>query len=291
VLTPALGRELVLTKDLLAEGVHYLADDPPDTVAAKLFAVNLSDLAAMGARPVGALLGLGMGPRCDRAWLEPFTAGLRAAAGRFACPLLGGDTIGGLERTVLSLTALGDVPPGAALSRGGGRPGDELWVSGAIGDAALGLALLRGGVALPDPAHAERVVAAYRTPEPRIALGLALRGVATAAMDVSDGLLLDAARLAEASGCAVEIALSAVPVSRAAEAAGTLRLELAAGGDDYELLFAASPHSRTAIERIGRRLKLRLTHIGSLRAGAGLSVLNADGRDVTPARLGFEHRG
>lgn len=291
LLTPALGRELVLTKDLLAEAVHFLPDDPPETIAAKLFAVNLSDLAAMGARPVGVLLGLGLGPRCDRAWLEAFTEGLRAAVERYACPLLGGDTIAGLERTVLSLTALGDVPPGAVLSRGGGRPGDELWVSGAIGDAAVGLSLLRGELALADPAHAGRVVAAYRTPEPRLALGLALRGVATAAMDVSDGLLLDAARLAEASQCAVEIALHAMPVSRAVEAAGLPRLELAIGGDDYELLFAAPPDACGAIERIGRQLKLRLTRIGALTAGAGIRVRDADGHDVTPARLGFEHRG
>lgn len=284
VLTPALGRDLVLTHDMLAEGIHFLPGDPPQDIAHKLFAVNLSDLAAMGARPVGALLGLGLPPGKDEAWLGAFIEGLAAASAAFDCPLLGGDTIGGLDRLTLGLTALGDVPPGAALSRAGGRAGDRLWVSGNIGDAGLGLRVARGELA-PD----DRLLAAYRRPAPRLALGQALRGVATAAMDISDGLLLDARRLADASDCGAEIHLARLPISRAAEALNADPLALAASGDDYELLFAAPPHADEAIAALGRRLKLRLTAVGMLKADRGLAVLAPDGTPLTPTRLGWEH--
>ena len=284
VLTPALGRDLVLTHDMLAEDVHFLGHDPPGDVAHKLLAVNLSDLAAMGARPVAALLGLGLSAAQDDAWLEAFVSGLHATAARFALPLVGGDTIMGLDRAVLGLTAIGDVEPGAALARAGAQPGDRLWVSGNIGDASLGLRVLRGEL----PANA-RLVEAYRRPEPRLALGHALRGIATAAIDVSDGLLLDARRLVEASGAAGTIDLRLLPVSRAAEALGADMLALATGGDDYELLFAAPPAADAAIAALARSLKLRLTIVGAVAAGTSLTILSANGIPLRPARLGFEH--
>jgi thiamine-monophosphate kinase len=213
VLTPPLGRDLVLTHDVLACGVHYLPGDPPSDIAWKLLAVNLSDLAAKAARPVGVLMGLGLSAAEDDAWLTAFADGLARALDRWEVPLLGGDTVRGLDRAVLGLTAIGQVAPGRCPGRRGARAGDTLWVSGTIGDAGLGLAVARGA-AEPDKA----LLARCRRPEPRLALGQALGGVATAMMDVSDGLLIDAGRLAAASGVAVHVDLTAMPVSAAATA-------------------------------------------------------------------------
>lgn len=289
VLAPPLGRHLVITHDMLAAGVHYLPDDPPSDIAWKLLAVNLSDLAAMGAAPAGVLLGLGLTGAEGDDWLEAFSAGLARALDRWAVPLLGGDTIAGLATQTLGLTALGFVEPGAALSRSGARAGDDLWVSGTIGDAGLGLAIARGA-ADSDKA----LLARYRRPEPRLALGRALVGLASACMDVSDGLLIDASRLAEASGAAVRIDLCLIPVSAAAGArtppgdAG--RLALATAGDDYELLFTAPPSARDAVLAAGAAAKVPVTRIGTLEAGQGVQAIGLIGADVTPARLGWEHR-
>jgi thiamine-monophosphate kinase len=289
VLAPPLGRDIVATHDLLAQGVHFLGEEPPADLAHKLLAVNLSDLAAMGARPLGVLLGLGLaGQGSD--WVDAFAAGLGEACARWSAPLLGGDTVMGLDRLVLGLTALGQVAPGRALSRVGARPGDRLWVSGSIGDAGLGLGVAQGRIEAPADARAS-VLARYRRPEPRLALGAALAdaGLASACLDVSDGLLIDAARLAEASGLRAVIDLPAVPLSRSAETLGADRLAAATAGDDYELLFAVPPSHESAILNLGRRLKLRLTRVGRMENGSGLAALDAQGRDVTPERLGWLH--
>jgi len=282
VLVPPLGRDLVLTHDILAAGIHYLADDPPGDVAWKLLAVNLSDLAAMGARPLGVLLGLGLGPAEDEAWLTAFTTGLKRGMDRWGVALYGGDTVTGLKQAVLGLTAIGQVDSGAALGRMGARAGDELWVSGTIGDAGLGLAIAQGRAA-PD----KFLLGRFRRPEPRLALGRALVGLATAAMDVSDGLLIDAERLAAASGLAVMVDLTLMPVSPAAVARTTRSDDdlaaLAASGDDYELLFTAPPHCRAAV------LALGATAIGVVADGSGLTVLGGGGQAVVPTRLGYEH--
>jgi thiamine-monophosphate kinase len=279
VLRPPLGRDLVFTHDVLAAGVHYLPDDPPDTVAAKLLAVNLSDLAAMGARPLGVLLGLGLSAAEDAAWLTAFTTGLGRGLDRWGVALWGGDTVRGLAAAVLGMTGIGSVEAGTALSRSGAMPGDEVWISGTIGDAGLGLAIAKGEAA-PDAFLLNR----FRRPEPRLALGRALVGVARAAMDVSDGLLLDATRLAAASGVAVTIDLALLPVSTAA-AARTTRddaglLGLASAGDDYELLFTAP---------VGSSVPTGVTRIGSVTPGAGLMVIGIAGDAVAPGRLGYEH--
>ncbi len=289
VLTPPLGRDIVATHDLLAEGVHVIGDEPPADLAHKLLAVNLSDLAAMGARPLGVLVGLGLAGQGPD-WADGFAEGLAQACARWGAPLLGGDTVMGLDRLVLGLTALGQVEPGRALARAGARAGDRLWVSGNVGDAGLGLAVAQGRLAGPAEARAA-ALARYRRPEPRLALGAALAGeaLATACLDVSDGLLLDAARLAEASGLRAIIHLPRVPLSRAAEALGGDRLAAATAGDDYELLFAARAEETDRLAALGRRLKLRLSCVGQLEAGAGLALLDADGRDITPARLGWLH--
>ncbi len=284
VWTPPLGRDLVFSHDVLAAGVHYLPGDPPSDIAWKLLAVNLSDLAAMGAMPCGVLMGLGLSAAEDDAWRAAFVAGLGRALSHFGVALWGGDTVTGLAAAVLGLTAVGWIEPGQALARSGARPGDAIWVSGNIGDAGLGLAIALG-TAPPDAALLKR----FRRPEPRLALGRALVGVATAAMDVSDGLLIDADRLARASGVALAINMAMVPVSAPAAArcaTPAQRLALMTAGDDYELLFTAL--AGVDMAAIGGGTKL--TKIGSVVAGAGVRLLD-NGIDITPERLGWEHTG
>ncbi len=288
VLTPPLGRDLVFTHDVLACGVHYLPGDPPSDIAWKLLAVNLSDLAAMGARPVGVLMGLGLSAGEDEAWLTGFTDGLRRALDRWDVALLGGDTVSGLAQAVLGLTAIGQVETGRALSRSGARPGDALYITGTIGDAGLGLAIAKGE-AEPDKV----LLARYRRPEPRLAFGQACVGLASAAMDVSDGVLIDAQRLAAASGVAMTVELAQLPLSDAA-AIRTPRtdaalLERATAGDDYELLFSAPPEAEPVLMAAAEGARLRLTCIGSVGEGAGLTVTGLSGDHLTPARLGYEH--
>jgi thiamine-monophosphate kinase len=276
VWTPPLGRDLVFTHDVLACGVHYLPDDPPSDIAWKLLAVNLSDLAAMGATPAGVLLGLGLSPGEDDRWRSDFTAGLGRALAVFGVALWGGDTVTGLDRAVLGLTAIGHVAPGQALGRKGARVGDDIWVSGTIGDAGRGLAVAKG-----DTAFDKTLRNRFRRPTPRLALGTALVGVASACIDVSDGLLIDADRVGRASGVRLAIDLAAVPHGGPVLAAVT-------AGDDYELLFTAAPGADIAARAASA--KTPVTRIGTVTAGVGVSALAANGHDVTPVRLGWEHR-
>lgn len=287
VWTPPLGRDLVLTHDMLACGVHYLAGDPPSDIAWKLIAVNLSDLAAMGAAPAGVLLGCGFSDAENAAWRDEFAAGLGRVLGHFGVALWGGDTVSGLDRAVLGATAIGHVEPGQALGRSGARAGDALWVSGTIGDAGLGLAIAQGAAA-PD----KFLIGRYRRPQPRLALGRALAGVATACMDVSDGLLIDAERLAAASGMGIAVEIAAIPLSPAAltrTAGDDDRLVRATAGDDYELLFTAPAGRGDAVLAAAAAARTPVTRIGSVATGKGVRALAADGSDVTPVRLGWEH--
>lgn len=280
VWTPPLGRDLVFTHDVLAAGVHYLPSDPPADIAWKLLAVNLSDLAAMGAAPAGVLLGLALSAAEDDDWRRAFTQGLGQALDHFGVALWGGDTVSGISAAVLGLTAIGHVEPGTALSRAGARPGDHVWVSGSIGDAGLGLAIAQ--VTLP---FDKALLSRFRRPEPRLSLGRALVGMATACLDVSDGLLIDADRLAKASGVGLVIDLAALPLSMAAAARTITDADLlarATAGDDYELLFTAPPLADIAA--IAGRT--RVTRIGRVEAGAG--VMLAGGK-ILPDRLGWEH--
>ena len=290
VLTPPLGRDLVFTHDVLASGVHYLPGDPPSDIAWKLLAVNLSDLAAMGARPVGVLLGLGLSAAEDEGWLTAFSDGLRRCLARWGVALLGGDTVAGLAQAVLGLTAIGQVEAGSALSRSGATPGDELYVTGTIGDAGLGLAIAKG-----DAAADKYLLARYRRPEPRLAFGQAIVGLASAAMDVSDGVLIDAQRLAAASGVSIRVDLSALPISDAAAArtanCDAALLERATAGDDYELLFTAPASAEAALLAAAYTDRLRLTRIGMIGAGSELTVIGLTGGALVPGRLGYEHRG
>lgn len=281
-----LGLDLVATHDMLAEGVHFTPDCPPADVGWKLAAVNLSDLAGMGARPVGVLMGAGIGTARDADWAEGLLTGLAQALERFGVPLLGGDTIRSGPTSVLALTALGSVPPGEAIGRMGAAAGDELWVSGTIGDAGLGLKVALGGAFGGTFGGGDAfLLKRYRRPVPRLALGLALRGLASAGMDVSDGLLIDAGRLAAASGLGCEISAVDIPLSAAARATGTAVPELAAFGDDYELLFALPPGRRAAVEAVAASAGVPVSCIGRLVAEPGVRL---DG--VVPSQLGYQHR-
>lgn len=281
------GRRLVLTHDMIVEGVHFLGTDPPEDVAWKLMAVNLSDLAAKGADPIGVLLGYSL--TTEDEWDSRFVSGLAEAIAAFGAPLLGGDTVAAPPRAprALGLTALGeaeaDVP-----SRAGAKAGDSLWVSGTIGDAGAGLRVAIGELAGP-----AALVARYRRPQPRLRLGKMLAPLVSAMMDVSDGLLIDAARLADASalGCAVE--LRNVPLSADLVAAcgedRQARIEACIAGDDYELLFSASREREGEIRAISASLSLPLTIIGQLRAGHGIAVHHDGVEQPLPPRLGYEH--
>ena len=235
----ASGSDLVLTTDAIVEGVHYLPDDPPAAIARKALRVNLSDLAAKGATPAGFLLTLAL-RSADAAFLAPFAEALGADAAAYGCPLLGGDTVSTPGPTMISITALGRVPPGAMVRRDALRPGDLIVVSGTIGDAALGLDLLQGRAAAASELDRAFLIGRYREPQPRSALAEVVRRHASAAMDISDGLAGDLAKMCAASGVTATLDAAAVPLSSAAQrmiSSGTAALQrILSGGDDYELL-------------------------------------------------------
>lgn len=290
LLDPPPGRTLVLAADAMVAGVHFLPDDPPETIGRKLLRVNLSDLAAMGAAPLGYLMTTAFPTDIDEAWIAGFVAGLAADQREFGLSVLGGDTVSTPGPLTLSLTILGHVAPGAALRRGGARPGDGIWVSGTIGDGALGLRAIRGQVADDAAGH---LAGRYRLPRPRLALGQALAGVARAAMDVSDGLVQDLGHLCRAAGCGAVIAADAVPLSAPARAAlaadPALLATILAGGDDYELLFAVAPGDSARVAVAGRLAGVPVTCIGHFAAGAGVRVRDAAGHDLALDRAGWSH--
>jgi len=272
---PAAGRELAVSTDLLLEGRHFAAGAAPRALGHKALAVNLSDMAAMGAAPRWATLALAL-PSADEAWLAAFAEGFYALAARFGVDLVGGDTTRG--PLTLCVTILGELPAGTALRRDGARPGDDVWVSGELGGAAYALE------------HAQDAAAAKRLhePEPRVALGERLRGLAGAAIDVSDGFAQDLGHILERSGVGAVVRYADLPKFRIADAALEQRCVLA-GGDDYELLFTAPPAARAAIEALAAPLGLPLSRVGSIQAGAPrLQLLDAQGRAMrtTP---GFDH--
>ncbi|MFO1036125.1 MAG: thiamine-phosphate kinase [Geminicoccaceae bacterium] len=281
------GHQLVVAKDAMVEGVHFLPGDPPATIAQKLLRVNLSDLAAMGAEPLGYLTVLARPPHLADAWLEGFAAGLGADQTLFGCHLLGGDTVSTPGPLSLALTILGTVPRGRALLRSGARPGDDLWVSGELGDAALGLRVLRG-LAVPEDV-ALGLVDRYRVPRPRLALGRALRGLATAAIDVSDGLLADLGHIASTSKVAATLNTASVPLSDMADGIpGALEAALT-GGDDYEVLFTAPADRRADVEAAGHTAATSVTRIGSIAEGSGVTALDAKGAMIPLRRAGWRH--
>lgn len=284
LLTPPPGRELVLAADAMVAGVHFLPGDPPDMIGAKLLRVNLSDLAAMGADPLAYLMTISAPRDTLDEWFAAFAAGLAADQARFGLILLGGDTTSTPGPLTLSLTIIGHVAPGGAVRRAGARPGDEVWVTGTIGDGALGLRALRGGVLDPSGALARR----YRIPEPR--LGVARPDLVRACLDVSDGLVQDLGHLCYAAGIGAEIEAAAVPLSAAARACGPAWLETClTGGDDYELLMAVGPGSASALVSHAAGHGVPLARIGRFVPGAGVSVLSETGAPLPLAKAGWSH--
>jgi thiamine-monophosphate kinase len=290
LLTPPEGQQLVLAADALVEGVHFLPDDPPGIIARKLLRVNLSDLAAMGAAPLGYLMTTAFTRGTPDSWIADFVAGLAEDQQRFDVTVLGGDTVATPGPACFSLTIIGVVPPGQALHRRGARIGDDVWVSGSIGDGALGLRVLQGSLAADVEGHLAR---RYHLPKPRLALGQALRGVARAAMDVSDGLVQDLGHLCRAAGCGAEIMADAVPLSAAASAAlahdAALLPLILTGGDDYELLFAAAPEDADAVQAAGIKARVPVARVGRFVAGEGVVVRDGSGAAITLPQGGWSH--
>jgi thiamine-monophosphate kinase len=287
------GRRLVVTADAIVAGVHYLPDDPPDLVARKLLRVNLSDLAAMGARPLHYVLTTALPAELGPEWLARFAEGLAEDQRRYGIDLLGGDSVGTRGPAVLSLTAIGEVEAGQEIRRSGAQPGDLVWISGTIGDAFLGLDLLHG--AYPDLAaeHRDYLVGRFRLPEPRTKLGPRLCGIARAMIDVSDGLLADLGHICETSRAAAIVELDLLPLSLAAQAVvegdPDIRVRLAAAGDDYELLLAAPVDASEAIANLSLRLGVPVTRIGRIDVGTGVRLLNADGHQIPLEATGYRH--
>jgi thiamine-monophosphate kinase len=293
----ALGDAIVVTTDAIVEGVHFLSDDPPDTIARKALRVNLSDLAAKGATPAGFVLTLAL-RSADDAWLTPFARGLGEDAGLFGCPLLGGDTVSTRGPLMISVTAFGRVPPGRMVHRSGAKPGDRVVVTGTIGDAALGLDILKGGAVAAglagDVAGREGLIGRYRVPQPRNALASAVRDHAHAAMDVSDGLAGDLAKLCAASGVSAVMDARSVPLSATAAtllARGAVGIEaIVSGGDDYEILCAISENRFEAFAQAAELAGVAVTSIGTVIAGPSVPrVLDNAGRDIALPRLSYSH--
>lgn len=288
LLEPAVGMQLAIAKDALVEGVHFFSHDPVGQIAQKLLRTNLSDMAAMGATPGGYLLALMRPKRLPPAWLERFCQGLAEDQAAFGITLLGGDTVVTSGPLTLSATMLGEVPRGQALRRGRARAGDDIYVSGTLGDAALGLMVLKGRLSPPMNASTY-LIQRYRLPEPRIELGEALRGLAHAAIDISDGLVADLGHILDVSGQGAVIHAHHLPMSKAAASQRGGAEAALSGGDDYELLFTAHPEQRPAIRAIGQDLGLPLTVIGQIVEEPGLEILDAEGRPLAIDAGGFRH--
>lgn len=289
LLQPSPGHQLAISSDMLVEGRHFFADVDPEALGHKALAVNLSDLAAMGARPLGFTLALAL-PHADSDWLARFAKGLFALADAHACPLVGGDTTRGPLN--LCITVFGEVRPGRALRRDAAREGDDLYVSGRTGEARLALEQLRGTGWAGPAIHAE-LRARLERPTPRNALGVALAAVAgaRAAIDLSDGLAGDLGHILQASGVGAEIDLPALPVAPALRGLpDAQRLDcLLAGGDDYELLFTAAPDARKAIAEASAASGTPVTRVGRITAAPGLRLLDAAGQAVPFGAPGFDH--
>ncbi len=285
--------DLALTTDTIVAGVHFFPDTAPDLIARKLIRVTLSDLAAKGAAPFAVLLAASFPRDTDHRWLTRFAAGLGEDLSRFGCALIGGDTVATSGPLTLSLTAMGRVPKGAAILRSGAKAGDTVWVSGTIGDGALGLAVAEGKFPALTPDARAYLLDRYHLPQPRIATGQALRGVAHAGMDISDGLIQDLGHLCAASGVSARISAPLVPVSKAARAVlvenDALLATMLTGGDDYELLFTAPHASGPALQVLAADLDVPLTAIGTVGVGEGVTVVDDKGQVMAVPRTGWRH--
>ena len=288
---PQSGMQLAVSSDMLVEGRHFLSTVSAQRLGHKALAVNLSDLAACGARPLAVTLALSL-PRVDEAWLQGFSHGLFLLADAHGCELIGGDTTQGPLN--ICITVFGEIPPGDALLRGAAQAGDDIYVSGTVGDARLALEVFRGSLSL-DAELFEAARLRMEQPEPRVALGLALRGIANACIDISDGLVGDLGHIMKASGvgavlttgwvadsAAISPALQSLPMSR--------RLDMAlAGGDDYELLFTAAPDQAQAVQEAANDCDVPVTCIGRISAGQGLQVMDIHGVPISRRFVSFDH--
>lgn len=292
IVTASEGCALVVTTDTMVAGVHFIGDEAPSLVARKLLRVNLSDLAAMGARARCYTLNLALPPAVDDAWLEDFADGLAADQAEFDVALAGGDSVTTPGPVCLTVTAFGEVAEGAALRRSGAAPGDGVYATGTIGDGALGLRAIRGALAGLDAAEKDYLADRYRLPRPRLRAGLGLAGRATAGLDVSDGLVADLGHIADASDVAAVVEADRVPLSAAARkavAAEPALLEIVlTGGDDYELLFTAAEPG--FVGSLSEETGLAITRIGSIEAGGGVRVLDGRGAPMSFAAAGYTHR-
>ncbi|MFT4249286.1 MAG: thiamine-phosphate kinase [Pseudomonas sp.] len=292
LLQPAPGEQLAVTMDTLNEGVHFPPESAPFDIGWKTLAVNLSDLAAMGARPAWCTLSLSL-PQVDANWLDGFAEGLFALADQHGIALVGGDTTRG--PLSLSVTAIGRVAQGNALRRAGARAGDDIWATGTLGDAAAALKLWQAGtlaVAVPATAAIEPLRQRLQRPQPRVQAGLRLVGLASAAIDVSDGLLADLGHVCARSRVGAQLWLDALPASAALRAAfdgEALRVLQCAGGDDYELCFTALRQHRDAVEQAMQFAEVAVTRIGRIVEGAAVVALDAAGHPWTPPRTGYQH--
>ena len=283
------GEQVATSTDLLLEGRHFFPDVDPRALGHKALAVNLSDLAAMGARPIGCVLGLAL-PRLEEPWLAAFAEGFHALADAHGCPLIGGDTTRSAHDLAISVTVFGAVPAGQALRRDGAEAGDDIWVSGELGAADVAYRLLDGQY----PADAALLAAtrgALEWPQPQVALGLALRGIANAAIDLSDGLLQDLGHILAASrvGACLEYGRMPAATALAAMEAAPLQRAVLGGGDVYQLCFTASAARRDAVEAAGRLANARVTRIGQTLPQTGLTVLDGQGRPMSALPAGFDH--
>ena len=291
VIAPRAGMDYAISVDMLVEGRHFVAGTDAALLGHKTLAVNLSDLAAMGAQPRFALLA-GALPSSDPQWLAAFMRGFDALAARYDVELIGGDTTSGPRN--LCVTVIGEVPAGAAITRAGARPGDIVYVSGTLGDAALALAVASGRVEV-DRALVPALQRRLDAPDPRVALGIALRGTASAALDVSDGLTGDLAHILDASHAGAALDVAAIPCGDALRALlrgprrGVALQVLLAGGDDYELCFTANPVMRERIAALAQQLSLALTPIGTISEEPGLVVRDEDGRRLRSLPRAFDH--
>nr|WP_242699092.1 MULTISPECIES: thiamine-phosphate kinase [unclassified Delftia] len=290
LLAPAPGMQLAVSSDMLVEGRHFFADVDPRLLGHKSLAVNLSDLAACGARPLAFTLALSL-PRADAAWTEAFAGGLLALADAHGCELVGGDTTQGPLN--ICITVFGEVPPGQALLRSGARAGDDIWVSGSLGDARLALEALLSHTTLP-PGTLAAARQRLEAPTPRVALGQALRGIASSALDVSDGLLGDLGHILEQSRVGASLDTRLVTPLLDAGRHTPLAIDLLhqctlSGGDDYELCFTAPADRRDAVQAAGRDSATRVTRIGCIEEQPGLRLIGPDGAAMAPRWTSFDH--
>jgi thiamine-monophosphate kinase len=293
LLAPRAGQEIVLKTDSLIEGVHFRRDDPPLTVGRKALRRALSDLAAKGAEPAVYLLALALPQWPDMPWLEEFGHGLSLDQTEFGVSLLGGETDATTGPMTITVTAVGFVPEGALIRRKGAQPGDIVFVTGTIGDAGAGLAVLVEQAVASSGTPSEFLISRYRVPAPRLAFGRALKGIASAAIDVSDGLIADLGHIADVSEVRIEIDSAAIPLSSPLENLwGTeldARIRAATAGDDYEIAFTAPAEAQEAIRDAASRTATRVTLIGRVIAGQGIAFLDASGGEVPVGRRGYTH--